>query len=295
MSTIYTATSLVERISKIISGDYITAAMEARIWLFMVDIFNQITDRDYNYQKVTSSMSVGSSVQTIDLPADFLRPITVYTLSSPGGSRIEVDRLSDGQWSYRTSTSNTAQYPSQYRIYGIDTDNNKQLEITPMFSSAATLYIDYYKIPDEPYEYKAGTGVATLDSPNVTGTSTQWSDFVSAKDYFRIDSVGKWYEISSITTDSNMVVSTYLTATKTDVAYTISNRIPLSNQGILALVYGVASQMLNINGEKEMAASYWQLHLDAMARYKGSEVKTTETAYNAYSRTYYNHHDYSDY
>lgn len=283
---IYTATDCVERVSKIISGDYPTAAMEARIWLFMKDIYSQLTDRLYNCWKTSSSMSVGSSTQTVDMFAEYMKPLQVYCITSPGGVRVNIKLVGDLEWGRCMSTTTTATYPSICRIFGSDSDKNKQLQISPMFSSASTLYVDYIRYPTELSEYTTGTATIHKGSSTAIGATTvQWDSFVTARNsYFRVDSVGKWYQITSIPTTSTITISpSYITATQSSKAYTISNAIELPEQGCIALIYGTAAQMLQVSGQKEMAGNYYQLYQDAVTRLTASETNDSETMRNCYT------------
>lgn len=260
MAKVVTATDIIERTGMLVYGDQLPPAFEARLWKVMQDVYSNLAVNDFLYLKSAAlSLSVGSNTNTVDITtSDFGKPIKVYTTDSTNGIRTDIKLIGDEDWD-KVVTSSVVTQPEYCRIMGVDTDLYPQLQITPQFTSATTVYVEYWKRPKELYEYTTGTATTVKDTTGVTGTSTEWNDFASAGDYFRIDANGKWYKIDSLTTLSTLsLTSVYLTSSQSSKAFTISNVIDLPEVGILCLVYGTAAEAFAMDGNLTMSQYYQQ-------------------------------------
>jgi hypothetical protein len=155
------------------------------------------------------------------LPGDFDRfPVNGGLLSYSGGQPTPLPELMDDDYYAQVNASPT-DVPDNCRMLGYDASGNIQVEILPPPASAYILKTEYIKSLDVMTENTAGTIVMTSNSLVVTGTATVFN-VMSVGDYVRADNFGKgpdsvWYRIATITSKTNMTLSTVF---RTDSNYT---------------------------------------------------------------------------
>jgi len=124
-----------------------------------------------------------------------------------------------------------------------DASDNYQIQFDGPFDADTLIYYEYIPALTELTEYVTGTVAVTNNSTTVTGTGTVWSTNVVAGDYFRIDNDSRWFKISSVGSDTGIVLaSVYKGSTVTGAAYTASQvftKIPEVYQN--AIIYGIAA------------------------------------------------------
>jgi len=112
-------------------------------------------------------------------------------------------------------------------LTSVDSSGNRKVRLNPPPKTPKVYPMEYIpKIPPMK-EYTIGSVSVTASSTTVTGSSTQFSNNVTAGMYFRIDSIGqgdssKWYKISSVDSATQITLeSAYLDGTEAGAEYTI--------------------------------------------------------------------------
>lgn len=109
----------------------------------------------------------------------------------------------------------------------VDTSGYRLVRLNPPPKTAKIYPIEYVPKLAPMKEYTVGTVSVTTSSAVVTGSSTQFSNNVSAGMYFRVDSIGqgdssKWYKILSVDSATQITLtSSYLDGIETGTEYTI--------------------------------------------------------------------------
>lgn len=262
MAKMVTATDVVERVIKLVQGDQPSVEFERRAWLFLQDTYQQLANMLLDCFRVSSSLTLDSCTVTTDITwANFGQPIRVYTLDSSTGNRTHIPVVDDYTWDESVTTS-SAGSASMCRIYGIDSDKYRQLQISPPLTSQGTLYIDYYASPKALYEYTAGNATTSAGGTGVVGSATSFTTYVSAGDYFRVDTdaavngLSYWYKIALSSTATQITLTSAYPSLQSQVNYTISNIVDLPDNGISCLVYLTAAEMFMVDGNEKMSEYY---------------------------------------
>lgn len=286
MAKMLTATDVAERVQKLVFGDQSTPEFEARTWLFMQDTYNQMANMLLECFKVSSSMTISSATVTHDITwANFGQPIRIYTVDSTTGSRTHIPIVDDYEWdSAITSSAGSA---TMCRIFGIDSDKYRQLQISPPLDSQGTFYIDYYASPKALYEYTAGNATTSAGGTGVVGSATSFSTYVSAGDYFRVDTdasvngLSYWYKLALSSDATHITLTTAYPTLQSGVDYTISNIVDLPDNGVSCLVYLTAAEMFMVDGNERMSQYYQEKGMALLNALK----KSYTTEIDSYSFT----------
>lgn len=103
-------------------------------------------------------------------------------------------------------------------------------------------------------QYNVGSVSVTNGSTAVVGTNTKWSSNAAAGDFFAVG--GVWYQIASVTDDTNLVLATnYLDTTNATTAYlihrgrTVNYGLPVPVPGEMQPANAVAQSLRMIDAE----------------------------------------------
>ena len=179
---------------------------------------------------LSGSTNISSGAYTIykniySLPSDFDRfPVNGGLLFFSGGQPTPLGELVDDDY-YEQFNASPSSTPDKCRLIGYDTAGNLQVELVPPPASQYILVNEYIRTLSPMRENSQGTVVVTSNQTAVTGTGTVFTQ-MNTGDYLRANDFGKagdsiWYQITGITSDTNMTVTTFRKDSSYTGAFTI--------------------------------------------------------------------------
>ena len=177
---------------------------------------------------LSGEVNVGSGGYTIfkdtfPLASDFDRfPVNGGLLFYSAGQPTPIPEKMDDDW-YAEYTPTPTTEPNMCRIIEPDTAGNIAVQVNPPPQDPTVLSYEYIKQVNPMTFSTAGTVVTVSNSTVITGTGTFFTRMTTG-DYFRVDDFGiaqdsDWYRISTISSDTNLTLSSNFRATTTGGAY----------------------------------------------------------------------------
>ncbi len=241
------------------SGATITTSMSNR----KIKFSNNPDIYDFTYTAANSgtispplsgSLNIAGGTYTIykniySLPPDFDRfPVNGGLLFYSSGQPTPLPELIDDDY-YATVNASPSSNPTNCRLVGYDTGGNEQVEIIPPPSTQYNLNNEYIKTLAPMKENTMGTIVVTSNQTAVTGTGTVFTQ-MNTGDYIRADVFGKsvdsnWYKIETITSDTNLTLSTVFRKDSSySGSFTICSTPIMPYKFHNALIYGAIRKIL---------------------------------------------------
>ena len=184
---------------------------------------------------------------------EFMTTEPGFSYKINGGNQY-LDWPSEDEWASLTTTS-LSTVPMYVREHTERTSTGlTQIEVEPPVSTARILRYEYYRALPQLREFVTGTASTTAASTTVT-TSADYSAYVSAGQYFRVDSDGLWIRIASVSGATITLDSAY-PATYAAKTYTICDapEVPPSMQ--MALFYGACMLIAQEQADTNAASLY---------------------------------------
>ena len=202
---------------------------------------------------LSGSTNISSGAYTIyksiySLPPDFDRfPVNGGLLFYSAGAPKPLPELVDDDY-YEQVNASPSSTPDNCRLIGYDTAGNLQVEIIPPPSSQYILNNEYIRTLNPLSENTMGTVVITSNQTGVTGTGTVFTS-MNTGDYLRADGFGKgadslWYQITGITTDTNMTITIFRKDSTYSGSFTISKVPQMPYKFHNAIMYGALKKVL---------------------------------------------------
>lgn len=212
------------------------------------------------YKLIDYDYSVGSS---------FVDSETTKMYYWKNNQKQYLKRYNEEDW--RTKQTLTPGTPSRYRFFGEDSSYNEIFYITPPDDNGRILHIEHEKKLSPLTEYTGDCTIAKGKTAVTGASGTLFLANVDAGDYFRIDANGtkgnsKWYKVSSITSDTVVVLdSTWNeTSVTTDSAFTICKVPEIPYHFHDALIWGSCMIVAVDQGDDRGVLRYTTLYLNRL-------------------------------
>lgn len=189
------------------------------------------------------------------LATDYSRLTTepgLYYDYSTGRTKLKWQDNTDFQ---RYFTTQTSQFPSYFSEYPVRTTTGLyQVQIMPPVDTARIISYEYIKALPELKEFTTGTATTTINSTTVT-TSADYSAWISAGQYFRINSDGTWAKILTVSTTTLTLDAPYPSTNATQ-PYTVSDVPNMPWTLHEALFYGACYMTATEQNSTQQAQGY---------------------------------------
>jgi hypothetical protein len=134
-------------------------------------------------------------------------------------------------------TTQSSTFPTFFAEYPVKSSTGLlQIQIMPPVDTARILSYEYIKALPELTEFTTGTATTSAGSASVT-TSSDYSAFISAGQYFRIDADSTWSKITTVSTTTLTLADLY-PSSNTTASYTVSDVPDIPYTLHEALFYG---------------------------------------------------------
>lgn len=283
-STVFTSAMVGRRFK--VNGDdevYIVETFTSTTVIVLNRTYNGTTVDDGNYEILDDLFSMDSDFDRLtDEPR-------IWYMQN--GSPNFLEFLSDKEFINKQTF--TPGLPNYARVYpDKDSSDLVQIQITPAPDDNLLLYGEFIKGVSRLTEYVTGTATTTHNSTAVTGSSTVWSTNVVAGDYFRNDTDGRWFKISTVGSDTSITLATaYAGVAVTGGNYTICKVPVIDDRFHAAILYGACALAARNQDDDAGFASYAKISgipmtiLQAEARKEGRERFGTQRIKTIYQKS----------